>query len=126
MIGRWPAPGKEGFIGDSGETGVGATQPEMIVAISGSPAPNRLALGFARFLVMFVADIAGQNGVTGETYDTPMRARLSRKIWANGLPNEDRSPKSGLRMAAEGMPFSWRWNGGTIFLNLGVIWEMPV
>jgi hypothetical protein len=22
------------------------------------------------------------------------------------------------------MQFSWRWNGGTIPLNLGVIWEM--
>ncbi len=22
------------------------------------------------------------------------------------------------------MPFSWRWSGGTISLNLGVIWEM--
>ncbi len=47
-----------------------------------------------------------------------------RKIWANGLPNEGRSPKSGHRMAAEGMQFSWRWNGGKIFLNLRVIWEM--
>jgi hypothetical protein len=27
-------------------------------------------------------------------------------------------------MAAEGMQFSWRWNGGTISLNLGVMWEM--
>ena len=27
--------------------------------------------------------------------------------------------------AAQGMPFSRRWNGGTISLNLGVIWEMP-
>ncbi len=27
-------------------------------------------------------------------------------------------------MAAEGMPFPWRWNGDTILLNLGVIWEM--
>jgi hypothetical protein len=33
-------------------------------------------------------------------------------------------PKSGHRMAAEGMPFSWRWNGDTISLNLGVIWGM--
>jgi phenylacetate-CoA ligase len=24
------------------------------------------------------------------------------------------------------MQFPWRWNGGTIFLNLGVIWGMPV
>ncbi len=47
-----------------------------------------------------------------------------RKIWANGLPNEGRSPKSAHRMAAEGMQFPWRWNGGTISLNLGVIWEM--
>ena len=29
-------------------------------------------------------------------------------------------------MAAEGIQFSWRWNGGTISLNLGVIWEMSV
>ncbi len=29
-------------------------------------------------------------------------------------------------MAAEGMPFPWRWCGGMISLNLGVIWEMPV
>ncbi len=27
-------------------------------------------------------------------------------------------------MAAEGMPFPWRWNGGTISTNLDVIWEM--
>ena len=47
-----------------------------------------------------------------------------RKIWTSGLPNEGRSPKSGHQMAAEGMRFPWRWNGGTISLNLGVIWEM--
>ncbi len=47
-----------------------------------------------------------------------------RKIWANGLPNEGQSPKLAHRMAAEGMQFPWRWNGGTISLNLGVIWEM--
>ncbi len=29
-------------------------------------------------------------------------------------------------MAAEGMQFSWRRNGGTISLNLGDIWEMSV
>ncbi len=29
-------------------------------------------------------------------------------------------------MAAEGMPFPWRWNGGPISLNLLVIWEMSV
>ena len=49
-----------------------------------------------------------------------------RKIWTNGLPNEGRSAKSGHRMAAEGMQFLWRWNGGTIFLNFGIIWEMLV
>ena len=27
-------------------------------------------------------------------------------------------------MAAEGMQFSWRWNGGTFFPNLDVIWGM--
>ncbi len=47
-----------------------------------------------------------------------------QKIWAHGLPNEGRSPKSGHRMAAEGMEFSWRWDGGTISLNLRVIWGM--
>ncbi len=43
------------------------------------------------------------------------------EIWENGLPDEGRTPKSGHRMAAEGMPFPWRWNGGTISLNLDVI-----
>ena len=47
-----------------------------------------------------------------------------RKIWANGLPNDNRSPKTGHRMAVEGMPFPWRGNGGTISTNLDVIWEM--
>ena len=36
------------------------------------------------------------------------------------------TPKSGHWMAAEGMEFSWRWNGVTISLDLGVIWEMSV
>jgi len=27
-------------------------------------------------------------------------------------------------MAAEGMQFSWRWNGDTVFPNLDVIWGM--
>ncbi len=49
-----------------------------------------------------------------------------RKIWANGLANEAPSPKSGHRMAAEGMRFSWPWNGSMISLNLGVIWEISV
>ena len=47
-----------------------------------------------------------------------------RKIWTNGLPNEGRSQKSCHRMAAEGIRFPWRWNGGTICLKSGVIWEM--
>jgi len=47
-----------------------------------------------------------------------------RKIWPNGLPDEGQSSKPGHRMAAEGMPFSRRWNGGTISLNLDVIWEI--
>ena len=29
-------------------------------------------------------------------------------------------------MAADGAPLSWRWSGGTISLELGVIWEMSV
>ncbi len=40
------------------------------------------------------------------------------------LPNEGRSPKSGHRMAAEGMEFPWWMTSGTISTNLDVIWEM--
>ena len=29
-------------------------------------------------------------------------------------------------MAVKRMPFPWLWNGGILFANLGVIWEMPV
>ncbi len=43
-----------------------------------------------------------------------------RKIWANCFANVAPSPKSDHRMAAEGMQFPWRWNGGTISLNLGL------
>jgi hypothetical protein len=48
------------------------------------------------------------------------------KIWTNGLANEGRSPKSGHRMAAEGMQFSLPWNYGTISTNLDVIWGISV
>ena len=44
--------------------------------------------------------------------------------WETGLPDEDRSPESGHRMAAEGMPFPWRGNGSTISTDLDVIWGM--
>jgi len=47
-----------------------------------------------------------------------------RKIWANGLPNEGRLPKSCHRMAAKGIQFPWRWGGRTISTNLDVIWGM--
>ncbi len=47
-----------------------------------------------------------------------------RKIRANGLPDEGRTPKSGHRMATEGMPLPWWWNGGTISTVLDVIWGM--
>ncbi len=43
-----------------------------------------------------------------------------------GKAIEGRSPKSGHRMAAEGMPFPWRWNGSTISTDLDVIWGMSV
>ena len=46
------------------------------------------------------------------------------KNWAHGLPDEGLSPKSGHPMAAEGMPFPWRRNGGKISTKLEVIWEM--
>ena len=48
------------------------------------------------------------------------------EIWTNGLPKEDRPPKSGHRMAAEGVPFPWRWVGGMVSAILEVIWEMSV
>ena len=44
----------------------------------------------------------------------------------NGLPDEDQSPESSHRMAAEGMPFPWWWNGGMISMNLKNIWGMSV
>ena len=44
----------------------------------------------------------------------------------NGLPDEGQSPEPGHRMAAEGMPFPWRWNGGMISTNLEGIWGMSV
>jgi hypothetical protein len=47
-----------------------------------------------------------------------------RKFWANGLPSDDRSPKTGHRMTAKRMPFLWRGNGGTISTNFDVIWGM--
>ena len=47
-----------------------------------------------------------------------------RKIRPNGLPSAGRLPESCHRMAAEGMQFPWRWNGGTIFPNLDVIWGL--
>ena len=46
------------------------------------------------------------------------------KIWANGLPNEGGSSKSGYRLAAVGMQFLWRWDGDTISTNLDCIWGM--
>ena len=49
-----------------------------------------------------------------------------RKIWANGRPNEGRSPKSGQRIAAKVIPFPWRSESGTISTNLDVIWKMSV
>jgi hypothetical protein len=45
-----------------------------------------------------------------------------RNIWSNGLPDESRFPKSGHRMAADGMPFLWRWNGGTNSTVFDGIW----
>ena len=46
------------------------------------------------------------------------------KNWANGVPDEGRSPESGHRMAAEGIQFPWRGNGSTISTDLDVIWGM--
>ena len=37
-----------------------------------------------------------------------------------------KTEKSGHRMAAEGVPFSWLWNCGTISTKLNVIWGMSV
>ncbi len=64
--------------------------------------------------------------VTFQVAEVAVPREPFRKIWTNGRPNEARSPKSGHRMAAQGMPFPWRWNGGTISSNLWVIWGMLV
>ena len=37
-----------------------------------------------------------------------------------------RLPKSCHRMAANGIPFPWWWDDGTISTNLDVIWGMSV
>ena len=37
-----------------------------------------------------------------------------------------KTEKSGHRLAAEGMPFPWRWNGCTNSTDLDVIWGMSV
>ena len=47
-----------------------------------------------------------------------------REKWPNGIPSTGQLPKSCYRMASKGIPLPWRWNGGTISLNLVVIWEM--
>ncbi len=44
--------------------------------------------------------------------------------WANGVPDEGRSPESGYRMAAEGIQFPWRGNGSAISTKLDCIWGM--
>ena len=49
-----------------------------------------------------------------------------QRIYPNGLLDEGQSPKPGHRMAAEAVPFPWRWNGGTISTDLDVIWGMSV
>jgi predicted methyltransferase len=41
-------------------------------------------------------------------------------------PRPSDGPKSGYRVATEGMRFSRPWNDGTVFYDLGVIWEMSV
>ena len=46
--------------------------------------------------------------------------------WANGVPDEGRSPKSGHRMAAEGIQLPWRGNGSIFSANLEAIWGMSV
>ncbi len=60
--------------------------------------------------------------VTFQLAEVAVPRELFRKIWTNGLPSKGRSPKSGDRMAAEGMQFPWRCNGSTIFPNFDVIW----
>ena len=46
--------------------------------------------------------------------------------WANGVPDEGRSPESGHRMAAEGIQLPWRGNGSIFSANLEAIWGMSV
>ncbi len=57
-------------------------------------------------------------------------APLAQSRQASDNPSHKRSfagalrPKSSHPMAAEGMQRSWRWNGGTISVNLEAIWEI--
>jgi hypothetical protein len=44
----------------------------------------------------------------------------TRPIKPNCLPSACRLPKSGHRMAAEGAPFPWWWDGGMTSTNLDV------
>ncbi len=50
---------------------------------------------------------------------------MARKL-TEGIPSAGRFLKSGHQVAAKGMQFPWRWDGGTISTNLDIIWEMSV
>jgi len=70
---------------------------------------------------------AGNRGLAGEPQaDSADLATRGAEGPMKATEGESRSPNSGDRMAAEEIPFPWRWKGGTIFLNLGVIWKMSV
>ena len=62
------------------------------------------------------------SGEADEDQRLPERPLLAK----SGLRRHPRCPKSGHRMAAEGMQFSWGWSGGTISANLELNWEMSV
>jgi hypothetical protein len=56
--------------------------------------------------------------------ETPSaRASMSVSI-RNLLAVARRGVEVSISVAAEGTQFPWRWNGGAIPLNLGVMWEM--
>ncbi len=59
---------------------------------------------------------------------TARRNRHERCVWMarkmNGLPSASRLPKSSHRMAAKGIQFPWRRDGGTVSTNLDGTWGM--
>ena len=84
----------------------------------------------AEIRVLFIGDSATYGGsyiANSELFSTENSPPLTSKYVitefhpkSEALPKRGRSPKSGHRLAAEGMRFPWRCNGGTISPNWGL------